>query len=308
MKNEINQSKFDIWEWTRTRGLQEEKACEDVYRLAGRLPITPRPDQITLTENLAEELYDTGKKAGPISARQAPLAVFDLSMYSYDGSTNLYKLLQPKHPHRNDMEVYGFDATFVTPALEGDPELFNDFIYCLLSLHDCNDSSGGTTTVILFSFCGEPSNPAFSIVPSNISEGVEWLCDLDGLKQIALMLCFLWRGIQNRLINRPELVRQQHVKVAKKGAPLVKTKAANKIRIVKTYKVLTFMPDSGAGFTTKTPSCKTISCPAWGVLGHWRQYKTGKRVWVSPYTKGVERNNHRIYTPKEYAIPERATQ
>lgn len=34
---------------------------------------------------------------------------------------------------------------------------------------------------------------------------------------------------------------------------------------------------------------KPITCPCWSVRGHYRHYKTGKTVWVSPYTKGKER-------------------
>ena len=34
---------------------------------------------------------------------------------------------------------------------------------------------------------------------------------------------------------------------------------------------------------------KPITCPCWSVRGHYRHYKSGKTVWVSPYTKGKER-------------------
>jgi len=42
-----------------------------------------------------------------------------------------------------------------------------------------------------------------------------------------------------------------------------------------------------------------IICPAWGVRGHYRHYKNGKVVFISPYTKGKDRNN---YQPKEYGL------
>jgi hypothetical protein len=34
---------------------------------------------------------------------------------------------------------------------------------------------------------------------------------------------------------------------------------------------------------------------SWGVRGHWRQYKSGKRVWVTPYKKGVGEKEGKEY-------------
>ena len=46
-----------------------------------------------------------------------------------------------------------------------------------------------------------------------------------------------------------------------------------------------------------------ITCPVWGVRGHWRVYKkTGKRVWIEPYKKGKERNNSSEYVSKTYVV------
>lgn len=47
---------------------------------------------------------------------------------------------------------------------------------------------------------------------------------------------------------------------------------------------------------------KEIKCPCWGVMGHYRTYKSGKRVWVNPYKKGKERNNPNAYVAKEYLM------
>ena len=41
-------------------------------------------------------------------------------------------------------------------------------------------------------------------------------------------------------------------------------------------------------------------CPAWGVRGHYRHYKTGKVSYVKPYVKG---KNRAAYTGREYAFP-----
>lgn len=45
-----------------------------------------------------------------------------------------------------------------------------------------------------------------------------------------------------------------------------------------------------------------MQCPCWGVVGHWREYKSGKRIWIKPYKKGKQRNNPSAYSPKEYQI------
>ena len=31
-------------------------------------------------------------------------------------------------------------------------------------------------------------------------------------------------------------------------------------------------------------------CPGWPVRGHWRHYRSGKTVYIAPYTKGPERD------------------
>ena len=43
-----------------------------------------------------------------------------------------------------------------------------------------------------------------------------------------------------------------------------------------------------------------IHCPAWGVKGHFRHYKSGKVVFVAPYVKGKEKGNYR---GKDYILP-----
>lgn len=45
-----------------------------------------------------------------------------------------------------------------------------------------------------------------------------------------------------------------------------------------------------------------ITCPCWGVAGHYRHYKNGKVVFIASYRKGKKRNDPEAYSPKEYAI------
>lgn len=47
-----------------------------------------------------------------------------------------------------------------------------------------------------------------------------------------------------------------------------------------------------------------ITCESWGVMGHWREYKSGKRVWIKPYRKGKKRDNPSAeYKAKNYIPP-----
>lgn len=45
-----------------------------------------------------------------------------------------------------------------------------------------------------------------------------------------------------------------------------------------------------------------MTCPAWGVRGHYRTYKSGKKVWIEPYSKGKDRGNIEKYKGKNYKL------
>lgn len=38
------------------------------------------------------------------------------------------------------------------------------------------------------------------------------------------------------------------------------------------------------------PAERMRHCPVWPVRGHWRQYRSGKRVYIAPFVKGPERD------------------
>lgn len=102
--------------------------------------------------------------------------------------------------------------------------------------------------------------------------------------------------------NKPELMtlRTKSVAVApvdgKKIQHNSKKKKRNKVKIVK-YTVINaedIKPNGGK---------HEITCPAWGVAGHWRTYKkTGKKVWIAPYKKGKQRDNPDMYKSKDYVV------
>ncbi len=76
-----------------------------------------------------------------------------------------------------------------------------------------------------------------------------------------------------------------------------------KKRAVKAVRVMRTNAEEFARYAKKQ---REISCPCWGVIGHWRNCKSGKKVWVRPYRKGRERDNPEAYSPKEYQFVEEA--
>ena len=81
-----------------------------------------------------------------------------------------------------------------------------------------------------------------------------------------------------------------------------KTKKKNRVKLRKVITV-----DTNKLKSELSQECDrgkhTITCESWGVIGHWREYKSGKRVWIKPYRKGKKRNDpDASYTSKEYII------
>ena len=106
----------------------------------------------------------------------------------------------------------------------------------------------------------------------------------------------IYLGVQMLSLERPEVLTAETVReeysgtVKKKG----RYKSVRKTRFVKVIRVTGIAAPRGG---------HNITCPCWGVAGHWRNYKSGKRVWIGPYRKGRERRNPAAYKPKEYELP-----
>lgn len=107
---------------------------------------------------------------------------------------------------------------------------------------------------------------------------------------------FSYMLIQKALYERPVVFRE--VASRKVSRPAYGGKGdRKKKRVVKAVRVLRTNAEEFAGYAKKQ---REISCPCWGVIGHWRNCKSGKKVWVRPYRKGRERDNPAAYSPKEY--------
>ena len=112
-----------------------------------------------------------------------------------------------------------------------------------------------------------------------------------GLPWMALCL------VQDALINRPTIF---HTQLSRRSAPRkAGSKKSNRVKVVK---IITLIPDSLAPKQPETAG-HTITCPCWGVMGHWRTYKkTGKRVWIQAYMKGKQRDKGTTTRPHQYQL------
>lgn len=104
--------------------------------------------------------------------------------------------------------------------------------------------------------------------------------------------------IQKALYERPVVFSK--VSSRKVSRPAYGGKGnRKKKRVVKAVRVMRTNSEEFARYAKKQ---REISCPCWGVIGHWRNCRSGKKVWVRPHRKGRERDNPAAYSPKEYQL------
>lgn len=113
----------------------------------------------------------------------------------------------------------------------------------------------------------------------------------------------LYMIVQMVSLERPEIICYGRTP-AQHGSSEGKKKSGNKkpVRMVKTLRFPACTATMLAEHIKRNPA--KINCPCWGVAGHWRTYKSGKKVWIKPYRKGKQRHNPAVYQPKCYTFPE----
>lgn len=138
------------------------------------------------------------------------------------------------------------------------------------------------------------NSPVYQDSIMNEQTFVEFVRDIK-LVYMTMQYCFK---------HRPVLFRE----ITEKRLPMTtvphgkKKKHKRKVRAVK---VITIVPEELKSISVTTHE---INCPCWGVMGHWRTYKSGKTIWIQPYKKGKERNKESAYQSKEYEISKEAEQ
>lgn len=105
--------------------------------------------------------------------------------------------------------------------------------------------------------------------------------------------CVVFAAIQNRLSNPEDNFKIEEKRVQKKNfKKKSKGKGQRKIRLLKSYTLIRTEP-------IVSHRHGKITCPCWGVRGHYRHYKSGKVVFIAAYQKGKDRSR---YTSKEYVV------
>ena len=96
-----------------------------------------------------------------------------------------------------------------------------------------------------------------------------------------------WYFIQVCLTNPP--IRERFAALSRtKTIPKGDTpKKRGAVRYVKTH----YLDPEEWGIIKRSESGRTYTCLAWYVIGHWREYKNGHRVFIKPYWKGTMRNS-----------------
>lgn len=109
-----------------------------------------------------------------------------------------------------------------------------------------------------------------------------------------IRLCYL--AIQNVILERPTVFYESGLKPALSHRRSGGHKKKNRTRIVKRICV------NADELSVLTRTHRTILCPCWGVMGHYRTLRSGRKVWIKPYRKGKQRNNPDAYVSKEYLL------
>lgn len=136
-------------------------------------------------------------------------------------------------------------------------------------------------------------NPAFPLSIDAANRNKEFMEILRDIKLVYL-------GIQNAMYDKPVVFTQVSERpcCTQTGQPGKGSKRRN-ARVVKTIRLV---PEELRKYAEPH---KHMTCPCWGVIGHWRTCKSGKQIWIAPYKKGKERKNPSAYCPKDYVMEDK---
>jgi len=192
---------------------------------------------------------------------------------------------------------------------EGDYEV--NFV---LDAHICCDPNGGDAVdwiVSIGSTDQEHENDGWIQLLTWSAWKREGLRELPG--DIVAGFCYIYAVIQYLLRNRPVVFTQTptgrtvEVKEPRKSGG-EKHKKLDKRRSVRAVQLIRIKPNGLEGLLKEGGKVKRqFECPAWGVIGHPRTLKSGKKIQVKPHRKGRERNNPNVYVAKDYKLSDESS-
>lgn len=125
-----------------------------------------------------------------------------------------------------------------------------------------------------------------------------------GDEEIGQKICdgaYAWMEFNFLLLHTPAAIRSWRQPATAEQKKLVR--ADNHGGAKKIYVRMFRLPDRPEAWEELRPARPTAErtrhCDAWGVRGHWREYKSGRRVYIAPYAKGARRAD---YAGREYEL------
>lgn len=128
--------------------------------------------------------------------------------------------------------------------------------------------------------------------------------DQDGAEKYTFRNLFVFCLIQYVMLHGAEKVSfhkeyRKALKPARASQLVAPYTLPGKVRVLD----ISATTDEIREYVRRENAIHTWHCPAWGVRGHYRHYKTGKVSYVKPYVKGKHKA---AYKGREYALPDGA--
>ncbi len=243
-----------------------DKAIEYVYMKTveyARTHILDGWDVVTLTEKQYQKVIEANVQHGvEYDIDNIPLPKFCLSIY--DGKSMDYYFFEKKG---NSIRCGVTDTqNFITK-------------YFYVDITEKSEKGIGSTLRVegdesMYKWLNEPCG-------ENGEGNWEWCADAFFIIN-TFMLHFgdVTMEVETKVAQAPTQTKHQ------------KKNKTNAVRLFKTYKLV-------KNWKSQARKKAEITCPAWGVRGHFRHYRNGKTIFVEAYVKGKEKDK---YKGKEYAL------
>ena len=146
------------------------------------------------------------------------------------------------------------------------------------------------TTVHLMSINGQYKHKLLLSADLNDVEENQYLLISSAMTLCDIVMLYL-KNMPTKVIE----VRPKESVIKQKG----NKQETPKRNIKSTIKLITIKRNGVQSNPNGETGKHNMTCPAWGVRGHYRTYKNGKKVWIAPYSKGKDRGN---YKGKNYKL------
>ena len=177
-----------------------------------------------------------------------------------------------------------------------------------------NEENDPVTRVMLRYFTAKGNTAIFEFASMLSLDGEEFTLkggfapgrrqDQDGAEKYTFRNLFVFCLIQYVMLHGAEKVSfhkeyRKALKPARASQLVAPYTQPGKVRVLD----ISATAEEVREYVRRESAVHTWHCPAWGVRGHYRHYKTGKVSYVKPYVKGKNKN---ACQGREYALPDGA--